>query len=180
MSDTFISVIPQVAKGDVENLSDKIVNHLVQKGIIQKSLTDCTLGKPGHAPGDNFRLAIEDDDCGLDNLRTNGLEVINERQVFHNGGNGLDEITCPNCNANIIESDWGDKLDAWVNETGEDKITCNQCNAVHSVAEYNFKPTWSFGNLGLTFWNWPELNQKFITEVEEVTGSKVAVVRGRI
>jgi hypothetical protein len=181
MSDSFISIVPQnVEKTQVKSIADKVINHLVQKGIIKKKLTDCTLGEPGHAPGDNFREALDGDDYGFDKLRTNGLEVITQRHVFHNGGNGLDEIIYPNCCANIIESDWGDKLGEWVNETVEDKITCSQCNATHSVTEYKFEPTWAFGNLGFTFWNWPDLNKGIISEVEDIAGSKVIVIYGRI
>lgn len=162
MSDSFISIVPdKIDNTRVKGIADKVIDQLVQRGIIKRELTDCTLGDKGHAPGDNFKDAIEGDDSGLKTLLTNGLEIITTRQVFHNGGNGLYEITCPDCNANIIEADWGKALDEWTNETGLNKIVCPQCNIEHSITDYNFDPTWGFGTLGFTFWNWPDLKEDF-------------------
>lgn len=179
MSDFFISVVPHnVDKAN--ELADKIVNHLIQRRIIQEGLTNCTPGKPGHPPGDNFREAIDSEDYGPGGLRINGLEVLTNRKVFHNGGNGPEKINCPDCKANIIESDWGEALEEWVNDTGNDEFICSECSATHSITAYKFEPKWGFGNLGFTFWNWPVLKKEFISEVEQITGSKVTIVYGRI
>ena len=181
MSDSFISIVPdKTDKTQVKELADKVVDRLVQQRIIKRELTYCTLGDKGHAPGDNFKDAIEGDDYGFKTLLTNGLEVITTRQIFHNGGYGLDEITCPDCNANIIETDWGQALDEWTNETGQGKIVCPQCHTENSITDYNFDPTWGFGNLGFTFWNWPNLKDNLVRDIEQVVGRPVKMIYGRL
>lgn len=181
MSDSFISIIPDgVKEAEAKELADKVVDKLVQRGIIKIELTNCTLGNSGHKPGDNYNEAIKGEDFGFRDLVTNGLEIITDRQVFDNGGNGLDEITCPDCNADIIDTDWVGALEEWVNNTGQDRVTCPQCGAKHSISKYNFVPAWGFGNLGFKFWNWPDLTDDFIRNIEQLLRREVTIVYGRL
>ena len=182
MSDSYISIVPeQVEKAKANKLAEKVVNWLISRKIIKAELTDCTLGNDGHEPDENFKEVVEDEKYWwFIDLDTNGLEVITEKYVFHNGGNGLEEITCPNCKTNIIETDWGEAVDEWVKETGLDKVTCPNCQEARSITEYNFEPAWGFGELGFTFWNWQELKEDFIKEIEALLNSKVKLIYGRL
>ena len=181
MSDTFITLVPDnVNNLQVQELANKILNHLTQKGIVKNGLTECTLGNKGYEPGDKFMSVIDENDLGLQDLHTNGLEMKKTKEVFHNGSNGLDEINCPNCKTNIIDSDWGQALDEWTNETGKDKITCPNCKSVNSITEYKFEPNWGFGNLALTFWNWPSLKEGFIKDIEKLIERKIRIIYGRL
>lgn len=113
-------------------------------------------------------------------LKTNGIELITEKQVFENGGNGLEEVNCPNCGENNIENDWGNSLGNWDSGTDSDKLKCQNCGTENSVTEFEFKPTWAFGNFGVTFWNWTKLNPKFVAELEKIIGTELKIVNGKI
>ena len=181
MSDSFITLVPEnVDKHHANELIDKIINHLSDEGIIQNELTDCVLANKGYQPGDNVRSAIDGNDFGFQDLRTNGLEFTNAREVFHNESNGLDRITCPECQTNIIDTDWGQALEEWTNETGNDKVTCPNCNSVNSITEYRFQPSWGFGNMALTFWNWPNLKDEFVNDLEALIERKIKIIYGRL
>lgn len=181
MSDSFITIVPRnVDKVQVKELAIKVVDHLIEKRIINRELTDCTLGNNGHPLGDNFKDAIEGDDYGLKDIWANGLEIKTTREVFHNGGNGIDEIKCPDCSTNIIETDWGQAIDEWINESDLHKVTCPNCNAEYSITDYVFNPEWCFGYLGFTFWNWPNLKDNFIKELEQILERRVTIIYGQV
>jgi len=182
MSDIFISLVPQpINTTEVIALADKVINWLYQQNIIKNTKTDCVLGSnEGYPPGDGFKKIIDGDDYGLLDLYTNGLEVKIAREVFHNGGHGVDSISCPNCNCNIISTDWGEIIDEWYNETGKDKIVCLDCKTTASITEYKFVPAWAFGNLGFTFWNWPPFKEGFVKDLETLTAKSITIVYGRL
>lgn len=132
----------------------------------------------GYPPGPRFTDVIEGDDSGLLEIKMNGLEVITERRVFDNGGNGLDEINCPKCGVNNIDSDWSEALSEWHSGLN-DKLKCSQCGKESAIINYDFKPSWGFGEFGLTFWNWPRLTIKFFDELKTFIGKDVRVIYSR-
>ncbi|MCB0535487.1 MAG: hypothetical protein KDD14_25000 [Saprospiraceae bacterium] len=182
MSDTYITIVPEKTdKSQAKELAQKVVDYLISKRIIDGQLTNCVLSNSlGYAPGDNFASVIEGENYGLKTLQANGLQVETTRQVFDNGGNGLDAITCPDCNTDIIDSEWGEALSEWTEGTGKDSITCPGCRADYSITQYKFNPAWGFGYFGFTFWNWQELKADFINELAQVLGKEVTVVYGRV
>jgi hypothetical protein len=158
-------------------LRKKFTRFLTEKQIVKSELSDCVLGGNGHKPAVNFASIIENVKNGLLELSVNGVQILTERQFFDNGGNGLDKVLCPNYGENQIEEDWGTLLENWLDQTQSDKL---KCSSEFSITEFEFKPNWSFGNFGLTFWNWGELKVEFITELEKVIGTKLKIVRGII
>ena len=179
MGDSYIKIVPQnVLTEEVNELADKILKFLIDKKIISPDKTDCTLGEPGYCPGDNYNEILLDDN-GLLNLITNGLELtIGERTVFW--ANDIQEIKCPNCNTNIIDLDWGQKIEEWTSNTGDDEIECPNCKKVNSIVDFVFEPAWAFGELGLTFWNWGTFKESFFAELESITGKKMKIIFGKL
>jgi len=184
MSDNFLSlVVPgESSKTDVIVLADIVIDWLQGRKVIEPRPTDCVLGRnKGYPPGAACKEIIERaEDHDFPKLGANGLEVTITREVFHTGQNGLDSVCCPDCNLNIIESDWGSLVHEWLADTGKDKLTCSQCAAVYSITEYNFTPAFGFGDLGFTFWNWPPLSDVFIQDVELLICKPLVVVHGRL
>jgi len=182
MGDNFLAVVPlNVSRSASKILAEKTINWLVNRGIVKAIKTNCIFGiDTGFPPGDQYNAAIDGEDVGLLRLTTNGLGVITTRQVFDNGGHGIDSISCPDCGENIIDSDWGALLDEWVNETGKDNFGCPACGVTNSITHFKFDPTWAFGELGFVFWNWPSFNSGFVQEFEAVIGRPVALVYGRL
>jgi hypothetical protein len=182
MSDTYISLVSEkLNSADSKEKAEKIIDFLTEQRIVEKDLTDCVLGSSkGHAPDENYRNVLEISELDLTELKINGIELITEKQVFENGGNGLEEVNCPNCGENNIENDWGNSLGNWYSGTDSDKIKCQNCGTENSVTEFEFKPTWAFGNFGITFWNWTKLNPKFVAELEKIIGTELKSVYGKI
>jgi hypothetical protein len=119
MSDSYITIVPAgVTREQVKDLSQRTIDWLTERGIISGIPRDCVLGKDtGYPPGPKYKSIIDGDEFGLFRLKTNGLAITTTRQVFDNGQNGLEEISCPRCGANNIDSDWGEILSAWDSET---------------------------------------------------------------
>ena len=182
MSDTYISLVSEkLDSADSKKTAEKLIEFLTKQKIVERNLTDCVLGSSnGHAPAENYQSVLEKSKFDLTALKTNGIELITEKQVFDNGGNGLEEVNCPNCGENNIESNWGNSLENWHNGTDSDKVKCQNCGTENPVTEFEFKPTWAFGNFGITFWNWTELNPKFVTELEKIIGTNLKRVNGKI
>jgi hypothetical protein len=180
MSDSYITIVPaNVTHGQVKELAQRTIDWLTEREIISSKQSDCVLGQDtGYPPGLKYKDIIDGDDFGLLRLKTNGLEVIATKQVFDSGENGLEEINCPKCGANNIDSDWGELLGAW-NSGQNDKLKCSQCDKESSIIEYNFRPGWGFGEFGLTFWNWPSLTSSFLDDLKKIVGEDIKVIYGK-
>jgi len=180
MGDTYCSLVPvSVSRASAGAVAKKFISHLIDGSIIDDRQSACVLGSStGYPPAKSFITVIENPDTGLLQLSTNGLAITTGRQVFHAAG--VDEIRCPACGCNNIDSDWGELLDEWVRETGKDHLLCQGCGAAVSIVDYRFSPVWAFGELGFTFWNWGIFKQEFLREVEEVIGHRIVVVYGKI
>jgi hypothetical protein len=188
MSDGYISIVPsEIELERPEEKAQQVTQWLIAKEIVAAQQTDCVLGSPvGYPPGPRFRDALDpgENHGGFPELVTNGVEVITGRTVFDTGGNGIEEVRCPKCQANIIDSDWGDFLGEWVNG-GSQFMQCPDCGQESLLTEYDFniekRFIWAFSNFGITFWNWPpEFKDSFIAELEQVIGSSVRIVYGRL
>lgn len=180
MSDTYITIVPtNVTNEQVAELSRRTIDWLIEKEFISRNLTDCVLGQEtGYQPGQRYKEIIDGDDFGLLKLKTNGLEIVIERRVFENGENGLEEIRCPKCGTNNIDSNWGEIIGAWDNAQNGD-LKCKKCGSIASITEYDFRPTWAFGEFGLTFWNWPKLTSTFLDDLKKLLKKEIKVVYGR-
>lgn len=186
MSDSYITIVTvakdsfgaSVAVEAAPELGRKTIDWLKKEGVIAGDLTDCVLGGRGYRPGENFKKAIASGDSGFLELKINGVEMVAERRVFDSGENGLEEIRCPVCGGNNINSDWGDIIGAW--QSGhDDKLRCEQCATESSITDYAFVPTWAFGDCALTFWNWPPLSSAFFNELKAFLKTGIKVVHGR-
>lgn len=182
MSDTFTSIVPinPIEKEAAENLAEKVQAWLSARKIIADSKTDCSLGESGYPPAENYESILIEKDPQLLELYTNGLEIISERHIFHNGGFDVEQILCSKCGADIIDQDWQNALGEWLEDSETANITCPECKNHYSIAQYQFIPEWGFNQFGLTFWNWNEFNSKFIQDLEALIGGKVKIIRGRI
>ena len=84
---------------------------------------------------------------------------------------------------NLIESyidEFEVAIEEWTNNTGDDQIKCPNCESVDSIVHYIFEPTWAFGGLGLTFWNWGTFKETFFEDLENLMGKKLRVVYGKM
>lgn len=176
MSDHSISIVPQKsAYPDKVNKGKEILDWLVSLGIVKPTLSDCVLSSNGgyaiSKGATSVTVAPEHlpSDSGV-----NGLEIITQRQVFHTGQNGMEELICPNCKQDIAGENWD-----FISEWGDDKsnnLTCPLCNVATDIHQFKFTPEWGFSDLGFTFWNWAGLTDEFVEDFKKRLGCDINLV----
>lgn len=170
------SIVPRVSNyPEHTSKAQEILKWLVEQDIVKSTLSDCVLDSHGgYAVSEGAKKVVLYPEELPWELVTNGLDIITQRTVFDTCGNGLDELTCPSCKTNLVDSDWDFFLD-WYEEKSND-ITCPACNVAAEVHLFQFSPAWGFSNLGFTFWNWGYLKDDFIKQMQERLGCEVDVV----
>src|SRR4051812_3471037 len=85
MGDWFQAIVDRdISSPDAEPMAERIVGWLIGEKIIEENKTDCILGGDGfgYPPGPNYVQAVDGVCDYLLDMRTNGLEVVVERQIF--------------------------------------------------------------------------------------------------
>lgn len=173
-------VLDTVDKTEAKKIANIVIQHLINEQIVSNNLTDCVLGQEnGYPPGEMHEQVFDLPNKNISDLKTNGVEINLGRQVFH--ANSVDKISCPHCETNIIDLNWGQAISEWMNETSKDSMTCPNCDQTSSISKYDFEPTWAFGELGFTFWNWgTKFNNNFLNDIENITGHRLKIVYNRL
>jgi len=182
MGDWFQSIIdPKATEADAPLLAQALLRWLVDEEIVVAEKSDCTYGDGGHAPGPCYTKAIGTPSDRIHGLRTNGVEVVCIRTVFHNGGLGF-KIVCDACGGRFDPPQglWGDAVGEWYDRSGPGLLACPQCNATRPITEWRHDPNFGFANLGFTFWNWPKLADEFVDAFGERIGHGAVVVVGKL
>jgi hypothetical protein len=180
MSDHSISIVPKTSEYANNKIKAKeILDWLISLDVVKPEVSECVLGSDnGYSISEGAKNVTKyPEDLPYD-LITNGLEINLDRQIFHTGEVGMEYCICPNCNDNIANEDWS-FLDTWY-EQKSNNITCSLCNTSTDIHQFAISPEWGFSNLGFTFWNWPELNDSFISEFRKRLNIEVNVVFTRI
>lgn len=180
MSDCSISIVPRLSfYPDREIKSKKILEWLVSRNIVNPVLSDCVLSSNhGYAIAEGAKYIADEPALLPYGLTTNGLEIISERQIFHTGQNGIDELICPACHQDISKEDW-----EFLSEWGDNKsnnLTCPLCIVATEIHQFMFIPEWGFSDLGFTFWNWGTLKDSFIEDFRKILGCDISLVYSRI
>jgi hypothetical protein len=165
-----ISIYPQR-----EEKATEILDWLISLDIVKPTLSDCILSsKYGYSISDGAKSIVEDFDNLPLSLSTNGLEIILERQIFDTGQNGLEELICPNCKRNISDEEWS-FFNEWY-EAKSNNLTCPLCKESEEIHNFEFSPEWGFSDFGFRFWNWPELDQYFLSQFQEKLNCEISIV----
>lgn len=176
MSDHSISIVPRRSSyPENKEKANEFLKWLVSLDIVAPTPSDCILSSDnGYAISNGARnVTNHPDDLPFDFI-TNGLEVITERQVFHTGENGIEELICPHCNQNIPSENLN-FLGEWC-DNKSNNLTCPLCDVATDIQNFKFTPEWGFSNLGFSFWNWPELTNSFINDFKKKLGCDVNLV----
>lgn len=173
MSDFSISIVPKLSSyPDNKAKAEEILAWLVSMDVVKPTLSDCILSSDeGYAISEGARRVTNLPDELPFNLLTNGLEIITDRQVFHTGGNGMEECICPNCKADIASEDWS-FINDW-DEENSDELPCPLCSVATDIHQFTFSPQWGFSDLGFTFWNWPDFTDEFIAALTQKLGCDI-------
>lgn len=183
MGDWFQSIVdPEATEAETPSLADRVLCWLIDEQIVASELTDCVLDESGgYAPGPAYVKATGAPDVHVLKLRTNGLEVVSTRTVFHNGGNGF-ELECTACKYRYEPGPggWADAVGEWYDRAGPGMLACPKCQVARPVTEWQHDPPLGYGNLGFTFWNWPKLTNDFVLSVGKLLGHRVLHVVGKL
>ena len=176
MSDNSISIVPrQSSYPDKEIKATEILNWLISLDIVKPTLSDCVLSSSdGYKISDGAKLVSTEPEYLPFDLGANGLEIITERQVFHTGQNGIEELICPSCKQDIANEEW-EFLSEW-GDNVSNNLTCPLCNVATDIHKFKFSPEWGFSDLGFTFWNWSSLTYNFINDFKQKLGCDINVV----
>lgn len=174
MRDNSITIVSRQSNcPDNKQKAADILNWLVSINVVSNSISDCCLASGGgYAISDAATEVTNYPEYLPFNLNINGL-ITTDRQVFDTGGNGIEEIICPNCQKDILEEEWS--LDNWNNEVSNN-MTCPVCHSDAEINSFTFTPEWGFTNLGFTFWNWPAFKDDFIHEFKQRIGTDIVLV----
>ena len=180
MSDQSISIVPrQSVFSDKENKANEILEQLVSRNIVKPTLSDCVLSSnDGYTISEGAKIISTEPELLPFGLWTNGLEIITERHVFHTGQNGIEELICPSCRADIANEDW-DFLDEW-GDNKSNNLTCPLCYVETDIHQFKFTPEWGFSDLGFTFWNWASLSESFIDDFKQKLGCDINIIFAHI
>jgi len=182
MGNCFQSVVDlDATEEEAPKLAADILGWLVGEGIVLVEQCDCVLGsEAGNGPGPNYVRAVSAPDDHFLRDRTNGLDVITKRTVFHSGQGGF-ELICAACSAHFDPTDaWGTAMGEWHEKRGPGLLPCANCGQPRPITEWRHDPEWGFGNLGFEFWNWPELKPSFVEELGTRLGHRVVLVSGKL
>lgn len=183
MSDSSSTIVDiEISKRAANAAADRVIEYLVERRIIRAKPTPCVLSEAkGYAPATRYAEACDRPRPSLLKTTANGLEVCIGRSVFVGFENPL-VVRCPGCKYQTEDADdaWMVAVGQW--HEGDDSVTyaCPKCNKPRRLVLWDGSFPWGFGNLGFTFWNWPDLKQGFIKEVAGILGHEVRVVRARL
>lgn len=191
MGDHFQTIVDLDASPvEASALAGRVLDWLVQEGIVLAERTDCVLGAPsGNPPGAHWSKAVADCDW----KPTDGLNIETGLTVFHGGQGGAQHAACPQCARRTdfytetwdeVEGAWepfGEAIDAWY-KTGSAAVTCQHCGLPSDLRAWTWADDYfAFAHLGFEFWNWPEFSPRFLAEFAQVLdGHRVVRVWGKL
>jgi hypothetical protein len=182
MGDHYQKIVDRdVTEDEAPRLAEGLRDWLVAREIIEPTPSLELDGEPMYRPGPAYQTTLAEPD--LEELdedldEETGLQITVGRTVFWS----IDtELTCRACGERFSPGDdWSDAADAW--HEGDDSVTysCPKCGRPERLTEWSGEWPWGFGNLGLEFWNWTALSDRFEREVTERLGHRTVIVRGKL
>lgn len=175
----------RVGAADAPLRAEEVRRRLTSEGwIVAEADKDCVFGDAGHRPGREVASWYNGtpDETAFTRLRTNGVVIRAAR--FTNlaaGPYDLAALACPRCGGSVDEDALLESVGGWISGGGDGVMGCNSCSERFSLsALHRADPRESpvvCGNLALTFFNWPILEdsgwkRSVVDAVAEVLGAR--------
>jgi hypothetical protein len=170
----------EVDEAEAAELADRVIAHLVDRGIVVAELSDSGLGSDGHRPGPRCSEAIAEPEHSqaesFRSLRTNGV-CAEVGRAIHATPDEPDEpeVVCPACSQRIAPEIWFDAAEEWCNDAGPALVACPGCRVVTPVRSVPAGEEMILGSLALVFWNWPPLSDDFLDELRTILSPRSVV-----
>jgi hypothetical protein len=101
----------------------------------------------------------------------NAVDIAVGRSVGHAGAETM-EVRCPVCATEYRNEAWHDAVNQWSQRVETARAVCDSCEVATPADLIVFLPAWGFGNLDVTFWNWPRLHDDFVAELRTILGRR--------
>jgi len=196
MGDSFRMLVDVEATAEeAEPLSRAVLARFREIGLIAGDANGgCVLGGEGYRPGPAVSdiYLLQKNEIPFWKSHTNGVELrIGRHFNVWALGPACNGLSCPKCNADFeslndaFKGATGNPIGEWMRQTGPALVPCPQCGKNSSITEWQCKPPLGFGNLSITFWNWPPLDSSSFkidirALVEEITHHSIVSTYGRI
>ena len=181
-------VAPDIQLSEVESARSKAVQILLERRIIQEEMSDCVFSSLlAYPPGENAEsILIDGKNAGFAHtkeLLTNGVEIITTRKL-HMDASSEPECACPNCSSRQPPEFFFENCVAamWQWQVGEEAefVGCPECSVQSVATAWRTDPErFVCSNFAITFWNWPPIDEKFSTELEDLFGSRVVALMAK-
>lgn len=172
----------EVRGADAEPTAARVLTWLIDNRYLEAEKSDCVLGaEGGYAPGPRSAEAVIGGPAVP--LSVNGVIICTGRAVYHTWGDGM-ELRCPRCGASVEDEParWdavGDVIGSWM-AGGDSVACCVLCGGLFDLNEWDWGSNpWAFGELGLTFCNWPPLAPEFVDTVSGIMNHRVVYNHGK-
>jgi len=171
-----IIVDRDVTEAEAPRLAEQMRVWLIEREIIEAEPTAQYMGE--YRPGPAYPSTLQEPNPSPETV--NGFELVVGRTVFHRLSL---ELTCKACGARVSGEDeswelepWHDAIDAWWSGDASAVYACPKCGAPERLTEWSGDAPWYFGYLGLQFWDWSPLSERFIQEVTKQLGHRTGVI----
>lgn len=158
----------------------EIFDFLVDLGVVEESSSAITpAGRPAYGPGSHWQAAIVECDETFLEHEVNGV-VGRIRRSIVDPGSFEAEAICPEClQARPFDEAWEARASDWVQHADQTDLECPHCGEITPVEDWAYDPPLGFGNLSVTFWNWPSINREFIHRVQRIVGTHASLIEGK-
>lgn len=198
VGDSFRTVVDlDAAPAEAEGPAGRTLGWLVREGVVAAERTDCALGAAwdyppvrqwvkGHPPAQHWAKAV----LAPEGRPAHGLDIRVGRTISWGGEGSVTCATCPVCGAQtdvcahasaLKRNAWGvfaEAIDLW-RRTGAAAVGCAACGREVDLPGWHWSDDGlAFGYLGLTFWNWPPLDPRFVADLARALGGHRVVLHG--
>ncbi|WNG40854.1 hypothetical protein F0U61_49555 [Archangium violaceum] len=175
-----IIVDRDVSAAEAPQLAARIRGWLIERCIITATPPGCGFLPPWlHRPGPAYAATLKEPRShGSTGVR--GVYFKVKRAVTWDAHHRL---TCRACKVQFEPEGegwgrWREAAEAWL--LGDDSVhyVCPHCGVSERLVEWEGEAPWGFGHLGVAFWGWAPLSERFIREVATQLGHRTVVARG--
>ena len=173
-----------VTEAEAPRLAEQMRVWLIEREIIKAAPRKRFLGSLIYRPGPAYPSTLEEPNPSPEIV--NGLELVVGRTVFYQLGL---ELTCKTCGAQLKDEGedeswelepWHDAINAWWSGEASVVYACPKCGVPERLTEWRGNVPWYFGYLGLQFWDWSPLSERFIQEVTKQLGHRTGVLSSKL
>ncbi len=169
-----------VTEAEAPRLAEQMRVWLIEREIIEAVPTAEFLGK--YRPGSAYQSTLKEPNPYTKTV--NGFDLVVGRTVFYRLSSAL---TCKACGARVGDEDeswdsepWTDAVDVWWSGDAAAVYACPKCGVPERLTEWSGDAPWYFGYLGLKFWDWSPLSERFIQEVTKQLGHRTGVIYDKL